>query len=475
MRHKLIVSIKNWSYTQLLIAVTGVALVGGFALTAHSELKNPDEKTEEKVAQEENPDYCGIQCLLNRYPEISWLTQEASIATPHQGLHYSTRFFQKEVLEFDCLMMAIHCLNIFLNGKYEDYLQFVSLQAKGNQLQWQSFVSLQNHILGVITRYQKINDEDLRHVFEYALILNEVGKSDVLFQKLRELGENVSNREEVVQVALKRGEEVLPSYSQLTMNQRQLLSEIFQWSDFDQIIRLEGGPDMFTQLKESNMINQDPLVFEMGFFIYTCRIAAILGHINAKSSLIYNEDLHQCLMAVKSACYLLKEQNEMAAYNHYLSVRANWLGLDAGSPLHRVLTRIGAMLMLYKPEEGKILKESLLKLRAEDLALVVEEFNMTRKDLRYRIPTCLSSVLINLSNNTILGDIQKERLEQTISIGLPFLAKVLRFQKDSIHKNQLDRQIPLNFDNIAKVAQDEPNRLKEQEFHIDDLGNVTLP
>lgn len=428
----------------------------------------------EQIACQE--DITWVQELVQKYPELNWFsTYSISQSLEEKDEHrYSMRMFQKQVPEFDRAIMSIYCLQTFLKGKYEDYLEFVSHQARTSQLEWQSFIMNQNHIQGIMTRVPNIKERELIHLFEFAIIFNEVFKSGILQKKLEELGLKSKEYKDVVLEAIQHIEQLFPSYQYLSTYQQELFSQIILTINFDQIIRLEGGPEMFSSLKQSAIIDKNPLSFEMGFFIYSCGVAGTLGHVNQRSSLMYTEDLHKCLMAVRSACYLLKDQTELAAYNYYLSMRATWLGLDAGSPLHRVLTRIGAMLMLYKPEEGKILKESLLKLAAEDLALVVEEFNANRKEMRYCISTCLPSVLINLANNAMLGDVQRERLEQTIRIGLPFLAKVLKFQKDAAHRHEIEGGLPLNFDQIAKVAEDSPEHLKERSFQVDEEGNVTL-
>ncbi|MDN3505543.1 MAG: hypothetical protein P0S95_08215 [Rhabdochlamydiaceae bacterium] len=420
-------------------------------------------------------DYSWVQDLVQAYPELSWFAVENQEAASSSDIHhYSSQVFNRSIPEFDCAIMSIYCMRTFLEGKYEDYLELVSHQSMGTELQWQSFVTNQNHIQSVISKFELLSKSELQKLFEFAIVFNEVSKTKIVKQKLNELGVVVDSQTDLLPLLLAHATEIFPSYKRLDPNSQSYFNKMFLMDNFDQIIRLEGGPEMFSHLKESNIIKENPLLFEMGFFVYSSSLAGTLGHLNQKSSLLYTEDLHQCLSAVKNSCFLLKDQSELFAYNHYLNKRAKWLGLDAGSPLHRVLTRIGAMLMLYRPEEGKVLKESLLKLSAEDLALVVEEFNSIHKDINIKMPTCLPAVLVNLSNNICLGEIQKDRLEQTIRIGLPFLAKVLRFQKESCHLHNMNTHIPLNFDNIAKVAENEPEKLKGSKFEVESSGNVVI-
>jgi len=46
----------------------------------------------------------------------------------------------------------------------------------------------------------------------------------------------------------------------------------------------------------------------------------------------------------------------MGAYNAYLTIRAGWLGLNPEDRTERALTRMGAMLRLFTPGEGAVLK-----------------------------------------------------------------------------------------------------------------------
>ena len=395
-----------------------------------------------EISSSSVPDTKWSENLMNEYPELMWLN------------------LGKDKAELERTLMSIRSLRVFLRGKYEDYLEFVSLQPKASQLQWQSFVATQNHMRSTLANYKKISDEKREKLFEFALVLSSVVESSATSSKIQGSLGGICFQSDLLSKFDEFGKDVFPSYSQFSKEERSLISEWIGLINFEEISRLEAGPEMFAKLKASEILVNDPLVFEMSLFLYGCSVAGSLAHVNQKSSLVYNEDMYQTIQAIKNACYLLKDHSEIDAYNHYLGTRAKWLGLDVGSPLHRVLTRVGTMLMLYNKDEGRILKESFLRLDPENLALVVEEFNTSRKDRHGRLPSSLPSVLINFSNGLLQGSSQKESLDQTVKV----LAKVLRCQKKG------DK--PLNFDPISKAAKDQPEILINGEFLVDEQGNV---
>ena len=379
-----------------------------------------------------------IGCTAD-YPELGWLSQKGDT-------------------EYNRTVMSIHALEVFLNGKYEDYLEFISHQPKGSELQWQSFLAIQNHMHSVLSNYKKISQDNLQKLLEFAIIFRDVTTSQTTSDRIGAILGKACFQSDLLSHFNEFGKEIFPSYHRFSTQERELISEWVGLINYEEVSRLEGGPEMFTKLKNSD--------FEMSMFLYMCQVAGAMAHMDKKSSLTYNEDMHQTLLAIKNACYLLKDNSEMDAYNHYLGVRAKWLGLDSGSPLHRTLTRVASMLMLYNKEEGRILKESFLRLDPENLALVVEEFNINRKEHSWKLPSSLPAILVNFSTGMLQGTSQKESLDQTIKV----LAKILKCQKAAF----LRKEIPLNFDPISKIAKDDPKTLIDGEISVDECGNIIL-
>jgi len=419
-------------------------------------------------------DLAWIRKLLIEYQELSWLTKNDVHVTPENEVHnpknsYSFKLFGANFPEFDRTIMTLNCLNLFLDGKYEDYLQLVYLQPEADRLEWKSFLDIQRNIHSILQNMDQAKQKETRKVLEIALILGDVVKTKNVEKLASQKGILISDYDCSYRLILTSCPEIFPSYEKLSGYGKELLYKLSFQRCFGYIAHLESGAELFSLLKNGNLLTKDEEIFDLALFVYQCDVGGALGHVDAPSSIAYNEQSHLIANAVKEACLCLKHQDESAAFERYLSIRADWLGFDITSPLNRVLARIGAMLRLTKPDEGKMLKESFLKLPPDDLSLIVDAFNIPKGDIKTKISMYIPAVLVNLSNNMMLGSKKKERLSQTIHIGLPFIAKVLNSYKMS--KSPVKT---LNFDEVAKVAREEPTRLAKDHYSVDSFGHIIL-
>jgi hypothetical protein len=215
------------------------------------------------------------------------------------------------------------------------------------------------------------------------------------------------------------------------------------------------------------------LVFDL--FVHTCDVAGALGHVNNQSSLVYTEPSHLAMQAMVDACKVLSNphKTEIDAYNTYLTIRANWLGLDPQDRTCRALARIGAMLRLFTPEEGLILKQAVSKLDPEVQARVIAQLDLQDGREFGRTPTYMPALLVNLANNAELGSSKEERLSQAVILGLLFVSRVLERHKQNLAKHKADPNIPLNFNKAAGMAKTDPLALAGA-FNIDSEGNVSI-
>ena len=418
-------------------------------------------------------DLISVRKLLFEYEELNWLTRNEVDVTPENGINnpkssYSFKLFGSNFPEFDRTVMSISCLNLFLDGKYEDYLEFVYLQSKGDRLEWKSFLDIQRNIRGVLDSLSLKDITELRQVLETSLILNNIIKTKIAKDLAKERGIVLEDFDEAYRMILLNAPDIFPSYQKLSLHGRDLFCKLSFQSCFGHIAHLEGGPELFTLLKKLDLFSQDSELFELELFLYQCNVGGALGHVDSHSSIAYNEQSHQIIEAIRDSCLLLKTHDENSVFERYLTKRGDWLGFDIASPLNRVLARIGSMLRLTKLEEGKMLKDSFLRLAPEDLSLIVDVFNVSKQSSKIKIPMHMPAVLVNLVNNEALGSEKQDRLLQSIHVGLPFIAKVLRS-----YKNELNQKI-LNFDEIAKLAREEPERLLKDDFTIDPNGHVLI-
>jgi hypothetical protein len=414
-----------------------------------------------------------VRKWTDQYPEISWLanadvrkTEEAQASL--QGT-YSEQLFGEKFVEFDRTIMTLRCLHLILDGSETAYQEFTKAQPEEIRLSRESFKGL--HAQGA-----ELSDRFGMQAMEAALVLGDIGKSEKARAIFKSYGAKAPDHDdfhgEVMQI-LQEHPTLCPTFDRLPPAAKALLSQTANLAHYGHITHLEGGPSMFSKLKDSGVL---PEALAFDFFVHTCDVAGALGHVNNQSSLVYTEQSHWAMQAVAKACKELitkPQMTEMDAYNAYLTQRAVWLNLNGMDRLDRALTRMGAMLRLFTSTEGEVLKKSILKLPAEDQAKITTQLNAEEgRDLE-RTPTYMPAVLVNLANNLVLGSSKEERLEKAVQLGLPFLARVLEQHKRDLKEGRAIHNIPLNFNKAAGVAKATPNALLSA-FTIDQDGNVLI-
>lgn len=324
---------------------------------------------------------------------------------------------------------------------------------------------------------RNVSELQMAQAMEAALVLGDIGKSEKARELFKPYGIKAPDHDdfygEAMQVLVQHPK-LCPSFSRLPTSAKKILAEIANLAHYGHVTHLEGGLGMFSKLKESGIASKDPIALSFDLFVHTCDVAGALGHVNNQSSLVYTEPAHRAVQAMGEAVRVLSNpyKNELDAYNSYLSVRASWLGLDPNNSSDRVLSRIGAMLRLFTVEEGAVLRKAIHELDPSIRSLAAQ-LDVHSQDQPSRTPTYMPTVLVNLSNNPELGKTKEERLSKAITMGLPFIARVLERHKELLLKNEIDSNIPLNFNKIAGIAKTSPASLSG-EFYIDQDGSVHL-
>lgn len=422
-----------------------------------------------------------VETCIKQYPEILWLAN-SQVRKTEEGwtsteISYSERLFGKKYNEFDRTIMTLYCLRLLLDGSEKTYLQFTADQPENERLTAESFRTI--HLWGkslVDSRYQGLSELEMIQVMETALVLGDIGKSERARDFFRPFGPCAPDHDDFhgeVMDVLKDHPELSPSFTNLSPAGKNLLLAAKNLAHYGHITHLEGGPSMFTRLKQSGTAHKNFEALSFDLFVHTCDVTGALGHTNNRSSIVYTELTHKGMQAMAQACFLLKDptKNEWDAYFNYLSVRASWLGLNPEKQIERVLTRLGASLRLFFPEEGLVLKKAIKKISKSDRQRIITQFD---EQLPFRTPTYIPAVLLNLSNNPKLGSNKSERLTQAIILGLPLIAKVLEQHKQLLEQGLANPEVPLNFNQVAGVAKSNPESLSQARFSIDEEGNVTL-
>ena len=420
--------------------------------------------------------------IIRAYPETLWLanldvrkTEEGNEA----GLSHSEKLFGQKFVEFDRTIMTLRCLDLILDGSDTAYQEFTKDQKENEKLSRDSFNTLHKQANLILdSKWKNLTRDEIAEAMKVSLVLQDMGKTEVARELFKSYVPNVPDHDdfhgEVMGVIMDH-QGLSPSFAKLPSAAKQLLIQSANLAHYGHITHAEGSFNMFSKLKQSSLIETDPIVFAFDVFVHTCDVAGALGHVNNESSLVYREPTHKAMQAMKLSCLSLKDPNrsEKDAYNIYLQKRAAWMGLDINQPEEKILARIGAMLRLFTKEEGSILKNAMEQISANDKKRVLKQLDVLSETNISRTPTYIPALLVNLSNNQELGATREERLEKAITLGLPFVAKVLEKHQRMIAENKADPKNPLNFNKAAGVAKKAPHDLSKG-FKIDPEGHVLV-
>jgi len=466
----------------------GLTLLLGFLLGFGSNASASDKPSSKALEQLQPVTSSAVKSVdwvhlcTSQYPEILWLADE-NVRNTEEGRAslqgaYSEQLFGKKFIEFDRTIMTLHCLGLILDGSDQAYQEFTKAQPEDDKLSRKNFNKLHAQSVSILRSMPQMSRLEVIHAMEASLVLGDIGKSEKAREVFKPYGAKAPDHddfhEEVMQI-LQKHPELSPTFNRLSPAAKKLISQTANLAHYGHIAHIEGGPSMFSKLKQSNLANVSPVLLSFDFLVHICDVAGALGHVNNQSSLVYTESTHLAKQGVFESCKVLANphKTEMDAYNAYMALRAGWLGLNVDDRTDRALTRMGAMLRLFTPEEGVVLKQAVLKLPPEVQTKIIEQLDIRLGEELARTPTYMPAMLVNLANNPGLGSSKEERISQAVILGLPFIARVLETHKQHLASLEVDSTIPLNFNKAAGVAKTNPTALNG-EYTIDSEGNVCI-
>jgi len=405
-----------------------------------------------------------VQSWLNKFEELKWFSTAQSSKAPYLEMP-SQIAFDQPIASFDRVWLTDKTLEVILDGKYEDYLEFISLQTKENRLSWIQFQDLQAQGRMLIAGHPKLNSTQMRKILEFAIVLGEIGHTETARKKawVYEIVHN--DHREFVEKSLDSHPEIFPSFASFSTLEKQLLIKLMSIAHFDNVTSLNGAEAVFEQVKQNNIVVKNPEVFDLALFLYVCQLAGSRGDKCYYSSPILTTHAIKNSLCLRKSFFILKDKSPEDAYHYYLKMRANWLGFDPGSPLNRVLTKIAAVISLYTEAEGKVLKEAFLKLKPEELTLIVGKFDGFNNSVRSKELLQIAELLLAIKQNSSLGSTEKDKLSSSIQIAFSFIARVL---------NQKKSATELDFSKITQIAVNNPNFLTDGVIEIDGDGMISI-
>lgn len=423
----------------------------------------------------ENFSHKNIRSYVEKHPELFLLAtdqvQKTEENSSSQSSGPSEKLFWEKFMEFDRSILALYCLNLILDGSDASYRAFTKGQKPELRLSYSSFKELQDFAVSLFENDLGLSQDEVWQTLETGLILGDIGKSYKARKQFASLGISAPDHDdfhhEFMKELLKKPE-LAPSFAALPKVAQQLLVESDHGTHFGHITHLEGKEQMFSPLVQTQIVSRNPYGFKLDYLIHLCDVCGALGHVNPECSLVYTENTHQAISKVLEACLVLQhpDRTEKDAYDVYVSYRAKWLGLDPKNSLDRVLTRVGCMLRLFSPEDGKILREAVSGLSKQDKTRI--SFELDQKSTNRPTPTYVPAVLVNLMNNPTLGEDRDTRLKAAVELGLPFVAKVLS------EKGEVPFKGPLNFNPVAATAKSNPFALADLDYLVDEDGMVIV-
>ncbi len=318
-----------------------------------------------------------LQDLIQKYEELLWLGTKKSPSD--MSPIPSEAIFTKPSPGFDRAVFGLKTLSLFLEGKYEDFLEFISGQPKDKKLEWNEFQEIQTFAKTNVLSIRKLSNEKVREVLEFALILDEVKNSQHLESKawIYEISEDPNHS--LLAKVLKTHPDVFPTYSKLSKEQQTLLLDLFLLPSLNPILTLSSPSSIFERFQKEGYPKKDPHLLEFFLFYSECLLAKREGDTTHYYSNTFNTYAHKNFALIRKALFQLEDHTFDFATQYYIRRRGDFLDLDASSPLHRVLIQIAAERDLYTPAEGKTLKDNLLKLPMEELSNMINGFSKEKK------------------------------------------------------------------------------------------------
>lgn len=410
-----------------------------------------------------------IKRLVEEYPEIEWLAdQKVHITQESVGVvsGYSPSYilYKRFYPEFDRTVLTLKSFEVFYKGTYRDYLFFTHKQDPQFRLKYATFREMQKFFRSTFEKLEIRSEKEIEKLLCCYILFSDLGKTKTARGLASKKGIKEKNLDLFFSKIASNCPEIFPSFHALNEKSRKMLVRLAKQNHFGHIAHFEGGVELFSEMENSDFL-KDRLLMDLAFIGHICDVAGAQGHVEPCTSINYNEKTHQLLLDVKEACENIPLMGSSKAWDCFLEKRAKALEIGLEGNLNPIILRIGSMMRFTTPYEAQLLKSALFKLDPIELESVHDAFVWDSRVLVKYIP----AVLLNLVHNPSLGQNLSDRIEQTVFLGLPFLAKSMNQVK-----SQKTPQEALNFNPIAKIAKENPQELSNKRVCIDHKGIVTV-
>lgn len=365
-------------------------------------------------------------------------------------------------------------LHLLYGGDSNAYIHLITPQATNidasiEKLSRESFTNLHNFTLSVIK-----DDPSLLTTVEVLLFLDDWGRTPIAHSHAEKCGVSENDHHMFIQACLEKCPQIFPSFLALPASCQDLIKSSSGLLHFGHLSHIEGGPEMLTRLKSSGILDNNPHGFDFQLLIYICEMSAVYGHIDNRGSKILTDNFFQTIRAIQDTIHNLATHDENDTLKFYLNIRGNWLGLDNENQNTKILARLGALMRLLKPEDGKILTEAYEEISEEQKKIIESELNpcVYRKE---RTATYMPAVMANLYQAYRAQALShSESLKKAIQQGATFIAQLLNKYRNNKANRVYDQNIILNFNVVAGKVKTHPELIEKGQYLINEGGIITL-
>ena len=353
--------------------------------------------------------------------------------------------------EFDRTIQSLCALQWLSSGTDKDYEEFVASQNEP-KLSRDSFQSLHKQLLGLeeACRDKGWRPKELYQALEAALVMGDSGKSQQCRDELATYNIDAPDHDDFYAELLKHpsaAEEKFPCFKRLSADAKALLRDTADIGHFGHMTHFEGGKEMFSKLKASDLAKKNPNGLLFAWLVHICDVAGALGHIDSKGAKTLNQATFDNMSLTIDACQRVvsDKKNEADACAHLLNLRQQMLEIPVDHPDKEILVRFCALLRITDKAQGAELVQAFEQLDGAIQVRARAFFSVAAADQLPQTPTYMPAVLVNLHKKT--GDFEK-----TLKTGIPLFYDAFYQYYDAIGANQISTEIPLNFNELAGVV-----------------------
>jgi hypothetical protein len=395
-----------------------------------------------------------------RFPKEIFLQlshlQSSMIKTPESNVRLAEKSDAALHIEVKRALSRWHCYALLLDGRYASYEKFIACQPAAEKLSFETFKKLATIL--------EIQSNDAKAALEISCFIAMSDKAKILATNAKI--KFSMDSEKFLSDTIAQCPQIFPAISLLNPRAKKLMASIFLPDTHGRhMLYTEGGKNMFTvistKIAEGSFSKED---YGVWFGRWIANIAGFRGHEQPKGSAYLTEDTGAAVLLLNDELSCLWNNPQYDVLNHYLVKRGAQLGVK-----EKYLAHVGAMMRLYKTEDGKILQqwfdnlpETIQRKRVD----AYEKFSCGY----FATPTYEPAVMDNL---LALGCGMQEALEISAQISEQAMAAYFH----QIEKHKLNgKTTPLSYrdiafkNNLIKFVNDFRRNSEIAEIIVDEQG-----